>query len=198
MSSIITPAEWPQKKYACILADPPWRFVGWCDNGRKVPDIHYQTMTDEDIAGIPVASVAADDCTLFLWTTCPHMPAALRIIEAWGFEYKTFGFSWVKVITENPRKPRMGLGSWTRANTEPCLLATKGHPKRLHKDVGQVIAAPIREHSRKPDETHTRIERLVAGPYLELFARAPREGWDVWGNETNKFNDLVLDMEVTR
>jgi N6-adenosine-specific RNA methylase IME4 len=81
----------------------------------------------------------------------------------------------------------MGLGYWTRANTEPCLLATRGKPKRLNADVRQLIIEPRREHSRKPDCVHSRIERLVAGPYLELFARAPRKGWDVWGNETAKF-----------
>ena len=82
----------------------------------------------------------------------------------------------------------MGLGYWTRANSEPCLLATRGKPKRLNADVRQGIIAPRREHSRKPDEVHGRIERLVAGPYLELFARAERPGWTVWGNETTKFN----------
>jgi N6-adenosine-specific RNA methylase IME4 len=144
-------------------------------------------MTTEEIAALPVREMAADDCTLFLWATWPTMQSAMTVIEAWGFTYKTEAFSWVKVIREEPRRPRLGLGYWTRANTEPCLLATWGHPKRLHKDVGQVIAAPIREHSRKPDETYERIERLVAGPYLELFGRQQREGWTVWGNETDKF-----------
>jgi N6-adenosine-specific RNA methylase IME4 len=79
--------------------------------------------------------------------------------------------------------PIMGNGYWTRANTEPCLLATRGKPKRLAADVRQGLIAPRQEHSRKPDEVHDRIERLVAGPYLELFARRPHTGWTVWGNE---------------
>jgi N6-adenosine-specific RNA methylase IME4 len=79
------------------------------------------------------------------------------------------------------------MGYWTRANTEPCLLATRGRPKRLNADVRQAIIEPRREHSRKPDGIHKRIERLVAGPYLELFARQQRPGWDVWGNEVDKF-----------
>jgi N6-adenosine-specific RNA methylase IME4 len=78
---------------------------------------------------------------------------------------------------------QIGCGYWTRSNTEPCLLATRGAPKRLNADVRMAIIAPRREHSRKPDEVHDRIERLVAGPYLELFARRPRPGWTVWGNE---------------
>ena len=193
----ITAVALPTGKFAAILADPPWQFVAWAKGGRKAPDRHYSTMTPEDIMALPVSALAAEDCCLFLWATRPMIPEALAVIAAWGFTYKTEAFTWVKVYADKPRTPRMGLGYWTRANTEPCLLATRGHPKRLHKDVGQVIAAPIREHSRKPDETHERIERLVAGPYLELFARAPHEGWTVWGNETDKFAELTLQMEQT-
>jgi N6-adenosine-specific RNA methylase IME4 len=87
--------------------------------------------------------------------------------------------------------PFAGLGYWTRANTEPCLLTTRGHPKRLHADVRQGIIAPRREHSRKPPCIHERIERLVAGPYVELFARQRRSGWDAWGNETDKFAEVA-------
>jgi N6-adenosine-specific RNA methylase IME4 len=81
----------------------------------------------------------------------------------------------------------VGMGYWTRANSEACLLATRGKPKRLNADVRQGIIAPRREHSRKPDGIHARIERLVAGPYCELFARERRPGWDAWGNEVDKF-----------
>ena len=205
MSAVSTPDNWPTGKYAAILADPPWHFQCYTDQrvthlagGRTVraPEAHYETMTNEDIMGLPVGELAADDCVLLLWSTWPMLETALRVIGAWGFTYKTEAFSWVKTLESCPSAPRMGLGYWTRANTEPCLLATKGHPKRLHADVGQVIAAPIREHSRKPDETHARIERLVAGPYLELFARAPRPGWDVWGNETGKFDNRNLFEEA--
>ena len=185
--------DFPTGKYSAILADPPWRFECWSEKGTaRAADNHYDTQEIEWIAGLPVAAVAADDCVLFIWATWPLLPEALRVIEAWGFTYKTEAFSWVKVLPDCPRKPKIGLGYWTRANTEPCLLATKGHPKRIHADVGQVIAAPIREHSRKPDETHERIERLVAGPYLELFARQSRPGWTVFGNEANKFDESTL------
>lgn len=191
-------SELPAGKYAAILADPPWRFECWSGSvvPSRVADAHYETASLDWICSLPVADLATDDCCLFLWATWPLLPDALRVIEAWGFTYKTEAFSWVKVLQERPRHPRIGLGYWTRANTEPCLLATRGNPKRINKDVGQVIAAPIREHSRKPDETHERIERLVPGPYLELFGRCQRPGWTVWGNETEKFNELTLPLGV--
>jgi N6-adenosine-specific RNA methylase IME4 len=117
---------------------------------------------------------------------------ALAVIRAWGFEYKTCAFAWTKATPDTIRGGffglEMGTGYWTRANTEVCLLATRGRPKRLHRDVRQVIIEPRREHSRKPDGVYQRIERLVPGPYLELFARSsPRTGWTFWGDEVGKF-----------
>src|SRR4029079_10775122 len=123
----------------------------------------------------------------------PVLEWSLRTITAWGFAYKTGGFVWAKAhagqieMFQDEVQPLMGTGYWTRANTEVCLLATRGKPKRLNADVRQAIIAPRREHSRKPDGIHERIERLVAGPYLELFARQRRPGWDCWGNEVDKF-----------
>ena len=195
----------PEGKFGAILADCPWHFECYTDQrvtylagGRTVraPEAHYETMTTEQLMALPVEESAADDAVLFLWATWPMLEHALAVVKAWGFKYKTEAFTWVKVLDENPRHPRLGLGYWTRANTEPCLLATRGHPKRLHKDVGQVIAAPIREHSRKPDCVHDRIERLVAGPYLELFGRCSRPNWTVWGNEAGKFDELRLPLEA--
>jgi N6-adenosine-specific RNA methylase IME4 len=116
-----------------------------------------------------------------------------RIIEAWGFTYKTCGFDWMKADDRQPDMFRdsvpvqVGMGYWTRANSEPCLLATRGKPKRLNADVRMGIIEPRRQHSRKPDCVPSRIERLVEGPYLELFARTQRPGWTVWGNQTDKF-----------
>lgn len=183
----------PDGKYGAILADPPWSFAVWSKdtgNGRSA-ESHYRTMSMDDIAAMPVTDCAADDCILFMWACWPSFPDALRIIEAWGFTFKTMGFVWVKgeglPLFPEDIKDQMGLGYWTRANTEPCILATRGKPKRLDAGVRQVILDKRREHSRKPDCVHERIERLVDGPYLELFARAPRDGWTVWGNETDKF-----------
>jgi N6-adenosine-specific RNA methylase IME4 len=177
-------------RYDIILADPPWRFRHWSgiDNvGRArrhgLVVGHYQPMNVEDICRLPVQDIAAPDCALFMWATWALLQDALRVIEAWGFTYKTTAFVWVK---NNPGGWgfRMGMGYWTRAGSEPCLFATRGKPKRVAKDVGQLVIAPVREHSRKPDEVHEKIVRLMGDlPRVELFARRPYEGWDVWGDE---------------
>ena len=142
---------------------------------------------------MPVARVGADDAVLFLWFTWPLLLKALDVITAWGFVYKTIGFDWLKAdvstidLFPDPKTADMKLGFWTRSNGEACLLATRGHPKRLHADVRMGIIEPARQHSRKPDCVHPRIERLVAGPYLELFGRTERPGWTVRGDQVGKF-----------
>lgn len=188
-------ADWPfaslePGKYAAIVADPPWHFSTWSDRGQgRAPD--YATMSFSDIAELPVGALGTPDCALFLWCCWPSISDAFKLVESWGFSYKTCAFSWMKAdpyrLFADDATPFAGMGYWTRANTEPCLLATRGKPKRLNADVRQGIIAPRREHSRKPDCVHERIERLVAGPYCELFARAKRPGWDAWGNEVGKF-----------
>jgi N6-adenosine-specific RNA methylase IME4 len=202
------------KYYGALLCDPPWRFRTW-DNRtaivrRSVTDgstnksaaTHYNTMSIEDICALPVGDLAADDCALFLWANWPTLLDALSVIEAWGFEYKTCAFNWTKAhagqleLFHDEIADQMGLGYWTRANTEPCLLATRGKPRRISRDVRQAIIEPRREHSRKPDCVHERIERLVAGPYVELFARARRPGWDAWGNEIEKFTPQVERLSL--
>lgn len=182
--------------YGAILADPPWQFNAWskAGDGRSAQQ-YYGTMDAKHLVRLPVSDLAAKDCVLFCWVTWPHLKTALWLISAWGFTYKTCAFDWMKAdpycLFADDTTPDMGMGYWTRANTEPCLLATRGKPKRLDAGVRQGIIAPRREHSRKPDDIHGRIERLVGGPYLELFARAPRTGWDVWGNQTEKFAETV-------
>ena len=187
-------ADLPRGHYGAILADPPWRFEVWAKTGDAAHGVPpYERMTFDEIAALPIANLASDDAVLFLWICWPSLPDALIVIQSWGFAYKTCGFAWMKGDTRQPDFFRddfdasMGLGYWTRANSEVCLLATRGKPKRLNADVRQGIIAPRREHSRKPDGIHERIERLVAGPYLELFARQRRPGWDCWGNEVDKF-----------
>jgi N6-adenosine-specific RNA methylase IME4 len=133
-----------------------------------------------------VLELAAPDCVLLLWTSPPFLEISLEIIRRWGFRYKTNAFTWIKLDPNRPgAKPAMGQGYWTRSNAELCLLA-RGRPKRLHADVSQIVIEPRREHSRKPD-LYDRIERLVAGPYLELFARQLHDGWDSWGDECGKW-----------
>lgn len=186
----------PSNHFRAILADPPWGFQAWDGMDKKVASrgsvTPYKTMSMREISRLPVEEHAADDCALFMWVVWPTLPEALDVMKAWGFKYKTCGFNWMKA---NPYKlwaleedVYMGLGYWTRANTEVCLMGTRGKPKRKSARVRQGIIEPRREHSRKPDCVHERIEQLVDGPYLELFARAERPGWTVWGNETEKFN----------
>lgn len=189
-------ANLPRGHYKAILADPPWAFKTF--SGDAVPargDQPYSTLSIDQICALPVADIAADDCVLFMWTCWPVLRDCFRVVDAWGFKYKTCGFSWMKAdpyrLFADDKTPFAGMGYWTRANTEPCLLATRGKPKRINADVRQGIISPRREHSRKPDEIHGRVERLVAGPYLELFGRQSRPGWDVWGNEATKFDEVA-------
>ena len=178
----------PRGHFGAILADPTWEFRTWSARGRgRSAERHYRsTLTLDEIKALPVSEIAAPDCVLFLWATWPCLFAALDVIAAWGFNYKTVGYVFIKQ-TKRGNGLHWGTGYWTRANSEPCLLATRGKPKRLHADVHQVIIEPRREHSRKPDCTRERIERLVAGPYLELFARSERPGWTAWGDELDRF-----------
>ena len=131
-----------------------------------------------------------DNCALFLWATDPLLPRAFELIQAWGFEYKTVGFYRVKLNTaaKHDADYFTGLGYWTRANPEQCILATRGKPQRQAKDVRRLVVDKRREHSRKPDAVRERIERLVRGPYLELFARETKPGWDCWGNQLALFD----------
>ena len=181
--------------YGAILVDAPWAFKTWSRDAipARTALPHYETMSRQDIAALPVQQLAAKDCVLFTWVTWPTLPDGLAAIAAWGFTYKTCGFCWTKADVRQIEMFRddadcdMLLGYWTRANTEPCLLATRGKPKRRDAGVRQAIVEPRRQHSRKPDCVHERIERLVAGPYLELFARQRRPGWDSWGDDVDKF-----------
>ncbi len=185
----------PKAHFGAILADPPWQFKSlWgTATGPGNRNATYQTMDIPQLKVMNVADLAAPDCALFIWGIWILMPRIFEIIEAWGFEYKSCAFLWMKAnakqieMFRDDSDVQMGLGYWTRSNSEPCLLATRGSPQRLNKNIRQGIIEPRREHSRKPECVHDRIEGLVAGPYLELFSRQRREGWTVWGNETAKF-----------
>jgi len=167
-------------KYNIIYADPPWKY--W-EGGQKNQSLHYKTMTIEEICELPVKNIADNDCILFLWVTYPILQECFKVIEAWGFKYSTAGFVWVKK-NKNTDTPFIGCGSWTRANTELCLIATKGSVLRLDASISQVIESPIEEHSKKPAVTRELITKLVGElPRIELFSRQAADGWDCWGNE---------------
>jgi N6-adenosine-specific RNA methylase IME4 len=172
------------KKFPVIYADPPWEFKVYSGKGKqRSAERHYDTMSLDAIKALPVEKLAEQNCALFIWGVWPELPGVLDVIKAWGFTYKTAGFIWIKTVSETNSDPFTGMGYWTRANSEFCLFAARGEPKRDAMDVHQVVLAPVGEHSVKPEDVRKRIERLIIGPYLELFGRQQVEGWVVWGNE---------------
>jgi N6-adenosine-specific RNA methylase IME4 len=177
----------PLFHYGAIMADPPWSFDNYSAAGEeKNAKAHYGCMSTDAIARMPVGQLAAPDCALFLWVTDPLLPEGIEVMRRWGFRFVTVAFTWVKRTATG--KAFYGCGYWTRANPEMCLMGTVGRPKRLSAAVPQLLEAEIREHSRKPEEARHRVEKLVGGPYLELFSRTNRPGWTCWGNEAGKFD----------
>jgi N6-adenosine-specific RNA methylase IME4 len=166
-----------------MLIDPPWRFktYGGEHCSRAVTE-HYDTMALDEIKALPIRQLAAEDCAFFIWVTWPFMPIWHEVLKAWAVTYHGLGLDWIKTNTDG-ESLHWGNGYATRQNPEPCILAKVGAPLRLAADVHSVIMAPVGEHSEKPEEAARRIERLYGGPYLELFARRPRDGWTTWGNE---------------
>ena len=180
----------PEKKYAVIYADPPWSYRqhGTGPKSRGNAEQHYHTMDVDSICALPVGQLAGggQGCALFMWATFPTIPDALRVMEAWGFTYKTAAFVWIKKYKSGGNF--YGMGAYTRANAEVCLLGvTPGFKaKELVKShaVHQVIESPIQSHSVKPDEVRRRIVELLGDvPRIELFARQHATGWDAWGDE---------------
>lgn len=180
--------------FGVIYADPATKFAVRSAKGMgRSADRHYKTMSWKDLAALPVATLAAKDSVLLLWTSGPQLRNSLGLMEAWGFEYKTLGFDWMKAdvstvgMFDDTRSSAMKMGYWTRAGSEQVLLGTRGKPRRRSAAVRQGIIEPTREHSRKPDSLYGRIEKLVGGPYLELFARTRRAGWTSWGDQADRF-----------
>ena len=175
------------KKYNIIYADPPWSFKTYSKKGQNKATgaviAQYNTMNLEELKelGQVIKKITADECILFMWVTFPTIEQAFEVIKAWGFTYKTCGFCWVK---QNPKNDNIysGIGHWTNANAELCLLATKKKfPKRQAKNIKQIVLAHREAHSKKPDEVRERIIELVGDlPRVELFARQKVEGWDCW------------------
>ncbi|MFA5559161.1 MAG: MT-A70 family methyltransferase [Methanofastidiosum sp.] len=173
----------PNKKYQIIYADPPWSYKDKARAGKRGASFKYPTQDKEWLKKLPVESIADDNCVLFLWVTMPLLGDGLELMKAWGFEYKTCGFTWVK---RNKVSPTwfFGMGNWTRSNAELCLIGKRGNIKRVDASISSVIDTPIQEHSKKPDCVREKIVKLIGDkPRIELFARQRTEGWDVWGNE---------------
>lgn len=173
--------------YGVIFADPAWAFRLHSDKGdKKSPQNHYSCMSTADIKALPVEALAAPDCALFLWATWAMLPDAMDTMKAWGFRYKS-GEPWCKQ-SRTGRSWAFGTGYIFRNASEPLLVGTRGRPRVLNRGVRGLIVAPVREHSRKPDDAYRHAEALYPGPRCELFSRQARPGWDAWGNEIDKFD----------
>ena len=185
------------KKYEIIYADPPWEYKqsGSKTNSRGLAKQHYSTMTTEEICRLPIKNIKTETSICFIWATFPNIGEALKVIEAWGFKYKTAAFVWVKK-NKKSNSNFWGMGAYTRANTEVCLLGiskkTKATEQVKAHNVHQVIEAPIERHSKKPDIVREKIIELLGDkPRVELFARQKADGWDSWGNQVEC--DLKLE-----
>lgn len=182
------------KKYNIIYADPPWSYDDKSLN-RGGAERHYKTTGINDLCKIDVASIADSDCILFMWATFPKIAEALKLIDAWGFTYKTNGFTWVKKNKKSFTN-FWGMGRWTRSNAEICLIATKGKPKRQSMAIHSIVESPIMKHSKKPDCVRDLIIDLCGDlPRIELFCRDAPEGWDTWGNECECSVEIGAKLE---
>lgn len=194
------------QKFQAILIDPPWAFETFSKTHttpHRSAEDHYGTMSHADLLALPIEALAAENCAMFMWVVDSHLPEALDLMTAWGFKFKTIAFNWVKVCREDLSKPRVGMGYWSRKQAEICLMGTRGKPRRVSKGVEQVLLEiepctvlmePREAHSRKPTAFYDRIEELVAGPYLEVFGRTQRKGWDIWGNQAGDSHPLLKPL----
>ncbi len=196
--------------WACIVLDPPLRFTVRSPKGEgRSPCRHYNDMSIGEIASLRISEIAAQDCHLFYWPTGPHLHQGREMMESWQFHYSGIAFTWLKLrrnadldelipIRRIEDRLHLGLGFTTRKNSEICLLGRRGSPKRLAKNIREIIIAPVREHSRKPDEFYSRVARYSAGPRVDLFARETHDGFVSWGDEVKKFQGLPTASVSTR
>lgn len=184
------------KKYQIIYADPPWAYRDKRDKHPRLcggASVHYNTMNVDDLKKLPIASLADENCMMFMWATFPNLQEALDLMKAWGFKYKTLGFSWIKT-NKNDGKPFFGIGYYTKSNCEVCLIGVKGKPIKVSNSVSSVLIAPKERHSKKPDIVRDKIVQLCGDvPRVELFCRQKAEGWDAWGNEVE--SDIELKTQ---
>tara|TARA_R100000781_G_scaffold95877_1_gene59985 strand:+ start:382 stop:900 length:519 start_codon:yes stop_codon:yes gene_type:complete len=161
------------KKYKTVLADPPWNETGG-GKIRRGADKHYSLMKTEDIKNLDVASLADDNCWLYLWVTNNFLKDGLEVMENWKFRYVT-NFCWAK--------DRFGIGYYFRGQHELCLFGVKGNLKPIHRNIPSLVYAKRTKHSKKPEESFEMFDKMSHEPRIELFARNKRDGWDSWGNE---------------
>ncbi len=176
--------DFPNKKYEIIYADPGWSFNNKRTGGSMTSgsEAQYTVAGVDDICALPARDITADSCILFMWWVGSQPAEALRVVKTWGFTLKTMtGFAWVKKTKYG--KDHFGMGFYTRAGTENCLIAIKGKPGVLSHSVRSVVYAETRKHSQKPDVIRDKIIELAGDkPRIELFAREQVDGWDSWGD----------------
>jgi len=176
--------KFPNKKYQIIYADPAWEYTnsGSTKNSRGNAKQFYKTMPINEIKNLPVQEITNENSWLFLWTTYPQLPNGLDVMKAWGFNFKTVAFTWIKKTVN--MKDFVGMGFYTRANPEIVLLGLNGKPKPKNHTVRNIVYSQIQEHSRKPDIVRDKIIELCGDlRRIELFARTKIHGWDSWGND---------------
>ena len=189
------------RKYRVVVIDPPWKM----SMGTKSRPQHYPRMTDAELIELAESIrllAHPEGCAFFVWFTSPMLVRALRIVmQGWRLRYSARAFVWIKTkgdagaLFVAPASLHVSTGYTTRKNAEDCYLFKLGRPRRLARNVREVIFAPLREHSRKPDETFERIEQLFAGPYCELFSRQTRPGWDTWGRDRGMFDGVQEEAQ---
>lgn len=185
------------KKYRIIVADPPWKYGSKSavnnSTGSEIKKLseHYESMSTQDIANLPIKDMTEDDAACFLWCTDSHLKDGIEVMEKWGFKYKTIAFVWVKTTSKG--NICKNVAPWTLKSTEICLFGTKGAMTqfKLNNSVEQLVFAERTKHSKKPLEVIKRIETLFGDvPRLEMFARTQTEGWDVFGNQVDNSIEL--------
>lgn len=186
-----------RKKYGVILADPPWRFTTYNEDiSAKSAAAHYDLLDLDAIKRMPVHDLAAPDCALICWGTQAQSRDLHDVVEAWGFQPKSLG-AWLK-LSKTGNKLAFGTGYIYRSTVEFFLFATRGSPKSEVKNIRNAIIAPVREHSRKPDEMYDVIDEMFPiEQKLELFARGSRQNWDSWGNQVDKFAPALSEVDET-
>ncbi len=185
--------QWPFEPlkmfhYGAVAIDPPWPWLAYSYKGlERSPQAHYDVMSFEEIAALPVADLCRPDCFVFVWCTWPTLKQAFDVLERWSLTYVSGG-AWHKKTKGG--KDHFGTGYVLRNACDPWLLARVGRPKPMSRSLRNIFEATAREHSRKPSNAHRILEALAPDvPKAEIFARESRKGWDTWGNESTKFDE---------
>ncbi len=207
MSAMLPPAAlqfdypgWPFEGlkphgYRAILIDCPWDYQLWSASGEgKSAQSHYDCMDMDALKALPIGQLAADGCMIFMWCTAPMLDQQIELMKHWGFKYKTMG-AWAK-RSSTDKAWHFGTGYILRGAIEPFIIGTINKHDFQTKSQRNLIVAPVREHSRKPEDQYSVVEAMSHGPYCEVFSRCDRPGWDCWGNEAGKFNSKAGDEVI--